>query len=323
MRVLVTGSNGFLGRRVVVALRQRHHQVRALDMSCGDPALLGWEGLAVEHFAADLCRSARLDEALANVDAVVHLAAQLRGDDASRVTNTVEGTRRLLDAMERVGTQRLILASSFVVYDWSSSERVLSEDSPLEVNPERRDGYAIAKIRQEKLVVDRSRANGWNLTVLRPGAMWGPGHQCLAVIGPKFGKVQMVIGPRRAMPLIHVDNCADVFAAVLADPRAAGCTFNVVDHLDISAWRHLGEYLARSGHRVIPVPFAYGPARMLVGVIYGCARLARIHRGLPSILVPWRFEARFKPLAFARSGLVKVMAWTPPLSYQQCLEQGY
>ena len=103
-----------------------------------------------------------------------------------------------------------------------------------------------------------SREHGWDLTVLRPGFIWGRDHEYLAGLGQKVGRWYLVFGPSTRLPLTHVENCADCFAEAVEDPRAVGETFNVVDGHDISSWRYLGEYLRRSGargHR-IPVPYA-------------------------------------------------------------------
>src|SRR5258706_11881966 len=114
MKVLVTGARGFLGRQVVLALRSRGHTVRALERRIlrRDPV----DG--VEVFTADLCTSPDLAEACRDVQAVLHLAAQLSGDDASVVSSAVEGTRRLLDGMQRAGVKRLLLAGPPSGFDW-------------------------------------------------------------------------------------------------------------------------------------------------------------------------------------------------------------
>ena len=44
---------------------------------------------------------------------------------------------------------------------------------------------------------------------------------------------------------------------------------------------------------------------------------------LPGLLVPCRFEARFKPLRFPATRAERELGWTPPLSYEECLERTY
>jgi dTDP-L-rhamnose 4-epimerase len=109
MKVLVTGSEGFIGSRIVALLRARGHDVTGLDRRAGT---------APE--TADL-RTDTLDPFLTDVDVVCHQAAMVgNGVDAQDLPGYAShndvGTARLLAAMARVGTGRVVLASSMVVY---------------------------------------------------------------------------------------------------------------------------------------------------------------------------------------------------------------
>ena len=94
-RLLVTGSTGTLGRRVVPALRERGHHVRGLSRRPG------------QDFQADLTTGAGLHAALAGVDAVVHCASNTRRLGRGDVTSA----RHLLAAAERAGHPHLVYVS--------------------------------------------------------------------------------------------------------------------------------------------------------------------------------------------------------------------
>jgi UDP-glucose 4-epimerase len=324
--VLVTGANGFLGRRLVAAFLARDTTVRALLRPATAAAGIGWPD-AVEVARADLRSGAGLADALRDVDAVVHLAACVAGDDEERFVNTVVGTERLLEAMKAADVSRLVLASSFSVYDWSRVHGELDENAPLLAGRElyARDGYAVAKAWQEKIARRTAEEQGWDLRVLRPGFIWGHGNADLSGIGQRVGPLDFVFGiPGRVMPLTHVDNCADCFASVALDPRAAGETFNVVDDSGVSAWRYCRDFAAGSGQRSLRIAVPYRLA-------YGLTRLAewasRLVFGptakLPSILVPCRFEARFKPLRFSNRRLRERLDWSPGQSYDDSLAKTF
>ena len=174
------------------------------------------------------------------------------------MADTVVGTERLLEAMARSSPRKLVLASSFSVYGWTDVRGTLTEESPLEIDLYRRDGYAIAKTWQERVVRRMGREHDWDLTVLRPGFIWGRDHGYLAGLGQKLGRWHLVFGPLTRLPLTYVENCADCFAEAVQNPRAVGATFNVVDGHEISIWHYLGEYLHRTGSREyrIAVPYA-------------------------------------------------------------------
>jgi 2-alkyl-3-oxoalkanoate reductase len=184
MRALVTGANGFLGRAVVSALLARKVDVRALVRPAASLDDLGWSP-AVDVFRADLRSTGNLEQAFEGVDVLVHLAAAVTGGEDAQLAASVNGTERLLGAMAKTPCKRLILASSFSVYDWSRIRGTLDEDSPIEDAPDlySRDGYSIAKSWQERVARRFAEKHGWELTVLRPGFIWGRDHAYLAALG--------------------------------------------------------------------------------------------------------------------------------------------
>lgn len=327
MRALVTGASGFLGRSVVAALLKRGHEVRAMVRSrrSAEGPGLGWPE-AVEVFQADLLTSEDLESAFAGADVLVHLAASMSGDRDAQIASGVTGSERLLAAMARSSTRRLVLCSSFSVYDWSAIEGTLDEDSPLEPSEEleERGAYAVAKSLQERAVRRLAQEHGFALTVLRPGFIWGRGHGTFAGMGQKIGPLHLVFGPLAHAPLTHVENCADLFAVAAQDPRAAGHTFNVVDGPGPRIWEQLGEHLRRSGERGLRVPVPYRLGMLAARAATAAGRVALGEKAeLPGLMIPSRFEARFKPLRFTNERAERVLGWRPPLDHRSCLERTY
>lgn len=326
LKVLVTGANGFLGRHVVAEFLRRGHSVRAMVRPAAkvDPQRVGWGEGHVELFRADLRAARDLPAAFEGVDALVHLAAAVTGGEEVQFAASVVGTEKLLAAMASSQCRRLVLASSFSVYDWSQIRGSLTEDSPLEADLYDRDGYAVAKYWQEKVARRFSVENHWDLTVLRPGFIWGRGNEYLFGIGQTAGPVEVVIGPGRQMPLTHVENCADAFVTATEKPKAVGQTFNVVDGHELSVWRYAGEYHRRMNVRRRRVPVPYSLAMLATRVIQRTSRTIFKGKGkLPSLFVPCRFEARFKPLRFPNDKLRTFLGWRPPLDFEQSLKRTY
>ena len=321
MKVLVTGAGGFLGRYVVARLLQRGHKVRAMVRPMS-PARAWPED--VEIFAADLRVADNLVAAFDGIDAVIHLASATSGNEDVQFASTVVGTENLLEAMSHSATRRLVLVSSLVVYDWSQARGTMDEKTPLERNIYTMGGYTIAKVWQERIVGRAAKAHGWDLTVMRPGFIWGPRHAELAGMGRRFGRGYLMFGPFTRLPLTHVENCADALVVAVESPATIGETFNVVDDDSIRVWRYVKEYARRTGRPglMLPLPYWFG---------YGLAQVAALvsrmlfgKKGkLPSLLTPRRFEAQFKPIRFNNQKMQKLMNWKPPLTFDDCLKQTY
>jgi nucleoside-diphosphate-sugar epimerase len=322
MRVLVTGANGFLGRHVVAALLDRGIEVRALVRPAARLEALGWPA-SIDVFRADLRTSRELVRAFEGVDVLLHLAAVVSGGEDAQFAGTVAGTERLLDAMAASVCCRLVLCSSFSVYDYSSTHRILDEDSPLHQVPDiyTRDGYTISKWWQERVTRRLAEKHGWDLTVLRPGFIWGRDHGYMAALGQKLGRHHLVIGPRTRMPMTHVENCADVFALAAVDARARGQTLNVVDGPGKRIWTYLSDYMRGSGQQGWRLPIPYWLAIRAVRLAF--ATVFRTATKVPSILIPRRLESRLKPLRLENRRLQETLGWTPPLDYEECLVRTY
>ena len=322
MRALVTGANGFLGRHVVGALLARGIEVRAMVRPATRLEALDWPA-SVEVFRADLRSSRELSTAFDGVDVLIHLAAVVSGGEDAQLAGTVAGTERLLDAMAGSSCRRLVLCSSFSVYDYSSTHAILDEDSPLQRAPDvySRGGYTVAKWWQERVTRRFVETHGFDLTVLRPGFIWGRDHGYLAALGQQLGRHHVVIGPLTRIPMTHVENCADVFALAAVDPRARGQTLNVVDGPGERVWSYLADYMRGSGEAGWRLPIPHWLASAVVRLAF--TTVFRQATKVPAILTPSKFDAMLKPLRFENRKLRETLGWTPPLDYTQCLARTY
>ena len=116
MGVLVTGGAGFVGATLVRRLVASGYRVRMLDnLTTGDAAHLA--GVEAELVKGDIRDAGTLDDALAGMDAIIHLAAagSVIGSVRDPVANfeaNVLGTFGVLDAGRRNGVEHVVLAST-------------------------------------------------------------------------------------------------------------------------------------------------------------------------------------------------------------------
>ena len=217
----------------------------------------------VEIVRADLRVAQDLAAAFAGVDVLVHLAAAVTGGEDAQFAATVVGTERLLDAMALSQTRRLVLASSFSVYDWSAIRRYFDRGVAAGVGHGlyERDGYAIAKVWQER-VVRRASDRARLATHGAPARLHlGAGQRLPGLPRPE-------IGPH-APGLRRFDPDPTDPRGQLRRPVRDGGRGSPGDRRRRSTWSmvtrfasgdYLGEYLRRSGTGGFRVPVPYGLA---------------------------------------------------------------
>ena len=333
MRILVTGASGFVGRYVVQAIARRGHTVRALVRSVPHGSNSAREqpptapGSAVAFFGTefahgDLLQPATLQQALCNVDSVVHLANSVTPNRKILLAETVQGTTNLCDAMVAAGVTRMIHCSSRAVYDCAQANKSPDESAPIDVAPQFRDDYAKAKIAQEELIQKYASKHDWAVTILRPGFIWGEGRTQLAGWGHSVGPLHLVVGGSRELPMTYIENCAECFALAVDQPAAVGQVFNIVDD-DLPTARQFAEMLMKSegrGGMVVNVP--YWPGFLLAKIATGVNRtLAGGRIDLPGLLVPASYRARFHPLHLSNRKAKELLGWQPCYNFREAWER--
>ena len=229
MIVLVTGASGFLGRYVVGCLIERGHEVRAMVRPAAELGPLAWSRDGrVRIVRCDLRSDTGLTEALQDVEVVVHLAAAKSGSLHAQLAGTLGATENLLRAMENQTIRRLVLTSSFAVYDYGNrrSGRI-DETADLEPDPASRDAYCQTKMAQVQGAMERSEAMGLETVVLRPGVIYGPGQWWTARLGLRSVRGRpLIIGGEATLPLTYVEHCAEAVALAVESPAAVAAFTN-------------------------------------------------------------------------------------------------
>lgn len=174
MRVLVTGSSGFIGANIVEVLTATGHEVVAFDRP-GSPSPLPPERLrTTELLEADILDRTACLRAAEGCDAVVHGAAVTPSErtdlDTARRAFEVNlfGTLNIIEACEKVCIHLVYLGSASVY--GPVEEAVLDEESTA---PAPAGAYALSKFAAETFAVSRQK-HGLSLTALRLGSVFGP-----------------------------------------------------------------------------------------------------------------------------------------------------
>lgn len=274
-RILVTGSNGFIGMRVVENLLGRGHGrlrlfVRPSSKLAGLKSILEKYpgGKDAEIVTGDLLSREDCKAAAAGVGVIIHLAAGFDKAFAGAFMNSALATRNLLDAFLDCGRpRRFVNVSSFAVYSNLRMQRheLLDEASPLEdASQERYDAYGFGKLQQEKIVRDYGQKRSLPFVILRPGMVYGPGKLDLSGrVGINTFGFFIHLGGTNELPMTFVDNCAEAVVLAALKPGVDGETFNVVDDEKMTS----REFLAA---RKAVQPF------FSIGIPYPLARLGSV-----------------------------------------------
>jgi len=173
MKVLVTGSSGFIGRHMVNALKTRHHAVRILDITIGK----------------DIRNEDAVRKAVKGVDAVMHLAAIADipysfKHPAEVAEVNITGTINLLEACRRYDVKKFVFASSSAVYA-EPEELPVNEDHPLKpLSP-----YGLTKLAAEQYVNLYGNIYGMSTISLRYFNVYGIG-QTKGLVGNSINAIK-------------------------------------------------------------------------------------------------------------------------------------
>lgn len=188
MRILVTGSEGFIGSHLVENLIKRKYQVKALTLynfqnSFGwldalDPSLKK----KVEIIPGDIRDLNFVRNISNNVDSIIHLAALISIpysyiSPKSYIDTNINGTYNILEAARINKVKKIVIASSSEVYGTANFVPITENHSLNAQSP-----YAASKIAADQIAISFFKSYNLPVTIIRPFNTFGPRQSIRAII---------------------------------------------------------------------------------------------------------------------------------------------
>jgi nucleoside-diphosphate-sugar epimerase len=250
MKILLTGSNGFVGSHIAESLEKQGNHVACLVRHTSNCKWL--DNLKIEKLVGDVTHPKTLQQAVKNVDAVIHSAGVLRARDPEfyyRVNR--DGTRNLVEALLEYNpkVKKLIYISSQAAMGPSPEERQKRLDEA--ENPV--SDYGWSKLAGEKeLHALKGRVP---YTILRPASVYGPRDKDIFIF---FQLVNLGLRPRtakrRLFQLVYVKDIVEAAARSLENKVSDYKTYFLADPMAYS-WEEAAQTIAAAtGRKTYPVP---------------------------------------------------------------------
>ena len=245
-KVLVTGSDGFIGSHLVEHLIDEGCQVRAFAYynsfnSWGWLDSLPREKLnQIEVVSGDIRDRGSVAKAMQDMEVVFHLAALIGipysyDSPESYVGTNITGTLNVVEEAKRLGTERVLVTLTSEVYG-TALYVPIDEKHPYQGQ----SPYSATKIGADRIAESYYRSFDLPVTIVRPFNTFGPRQSARAVIPTIIsqlcnGKDEIKLGsvtPTRDM--VYVKDTARGFAEIAKSDETVGEEINIATQQEVS-----------------------------------------------------------------------------------------
>jgi UDP-glucose 4-epimerase len=267
LTVAVTGPTGEIGVPFVRALEATPEIGRVVAMARRpfEPTDYGWTKTVYRQ--GDILDRADVEDLVAGVDVVVHLAfIVVEASAASRDIN-VEGSRNVFRATADAGVPRLVYTSSVAAYGYDGGDGPLTEDRPSRGSE--RHAYSAQKAEVERVLADELAGSPTDAWIFRPCIVAGPDspalldqmpyHQLAHALPEALRRLPIGrLGIRPVLPdhgvpfqLVHGDDVASALVAAVLGRGGPGI-YNLAAPGEV----HASDIARELGWYSVPIPRA-------------------------------------------------------------------
>lgn len=315
MKILITGSNGFIGKKLCLQLMEDGHDVVGVDIV---PSAID-SPKASEHYKfiqLDLNNSDLPDLSALGIDVVVHLAITMRPGRADSFDKLLEGTHKVLNAVQNASTPFLLGMSSLSVLDFDAipAGENINESVRRCSDLPSMGRYAALKSKQEEAFIDFATQHPSTKTIIiRPGLVYEGENISDAYAGIIKTSAALIVCNEGEVPLIEVGSLITGISKTVSTlntlPKNTILHF-VNDNLPTQAqYLRLLDSTKRMPHLCVKLHW-----RLFSVFIKCCFKVFKmfgLHAYLPDLLKPQAFATRLKPFKYDNQHARQLIGWLP------------
>jgi nucleoside-diphosphate-sugar epimerase len=185
MKILVTGSNGFVGKTLVSKLKLLNHQIVEFDLFNGN----------------NILNKREIRKKIKGVDIVFHLAAIINNDNKNLFEINVKGTKNIVECAVSQRVQKFIFLSSTAVY--GSTKNIVDENTKLCPVT----NYEKSKVDAEKIVLTHQEEI--NINIIRSSMVFGANNYWKGLLKMIKKGFPLPINGKNIFQVIDVNDLCD------------------------------------------------------------------------------------------------------------------
>ncbi len=320
MKALVTGSTGFLGSHVVERLLAEGYEVRALARTTSNITHL--KNTGAEIVFGDVEDYDSLCPVVEGIDVVFHAAGRVTpgwGRWQQFEATIAKGTENMLKASAEVGCPRFLYVSTGSVYGNACEGDIPAcEYTPCQVVFGPDTYYESAKLRAEKAAFEYHNQGKIQVSIIRPGAIYGPRDRLVADRVFRQVSPPVVVWPEASNPkysIVFVSDAADCALLVATSGQAIGQIYNVAPPYSVRFREFAATMIQAMGGSKLQLTIPYAMGYAWCALMEGWSRLRRVN-DMPYLT---RSALRFlnKGMFLDGSKARDELGWEPKVSIEE------
>lgn len=220
MKILVTGSAGYIGSKLTQRLVKNGHLVVGLIHKINPT----FKHKNVKYVEGDITDIESIKDAFSGIDIVFHCAAKVKDYGSKKLFFKInyEGTKNIVRLSKNIGVKKFIFLSH-INYE---SEKY-------------RSNYSKTKELAEKYLIDEYKNNKFPSIIIRPGNVYGPGatiwvNRVLKSI--EKNQISLIDKGTGIFHHTYIDNLLDALIAAMNNQDAIGKTIDITDGDNKTTW---------------------------------------------------------------------------------------